>query len=428
MNRGTLGLALAALVVAYVLFGPKPGPGGAERVRPVSTDLRADGLGVAADWLRGAGFNVRALRGRYGELDPVDQEGHSVATGTGDVLITHAPAHMAPSYGELPHLRNWLRRGNTLIVVGALNDSPDWAEGNGTAARSAWADSTVEQLSGVAFTAVHDRAETKDPLAGSVRFQEPQEIALLPDVGHPYFAGVQRVLAYSDHPTDAWVVNRRPHSAGAARIVLGRVAVGRRNGDAVIVVPDHLGRVIVVTVGSVFTNRAIGHADNARLFANLVTAHLGPRGVVWFDDSHQGATSIYNAAALARDPRLYWTIAIVLGLWFAWVLGMQKLGAAPAVPLADEAALVESAAGLLDRHVTPSDAVRLMLDRFVRRHAPRGLSDAERDEFRWAAVAGPQAARAAAILRAAREALRTGRKVRIVPVRRAIVILEELLT
>ena len=423
MNRGTLGLALAALFVAYVMFGPTLGPGGTEHVRPISTDMRADGLGVAADWMRGAGFNVRALRGRYTELDPLDQDGRSVATSTGDVLIAHLPFRLAEGYREVPRLKNWVRRGNTLIVVAALNDSPAWADrvaGRGTPVSLA-----VASLSGVSFSAIEERAEaTKDTLA-SVRFAEPQELALFPETGHPFFAGVRSVLAYTDYPTSAWVIDK-DMSAGA-RLVLGRVAVGRQSGDALVVVPDRLGRTIVVTTGSVFTNRLIGRADNARFLANLVTAHLGPRGVVWFDDAHQGATSIYNAAALARDPRLYWTLAIVLGLWFAWVLGVQKLGAAPPAPLPDEAALVESAAGLLDRHVLPSEAARLMLDRFVRRHAPRHLGDADRDEFRWAGTAGPEAARAAGVLRAAREALQAGRKVRIVPVRRAIVILEELL-
>jgi hypothetical protein len=428
MNRGTLALAFAALLATYVLFGPKPAARGPSGARPVSTDMRADGLGVAAGWLRGAGIGVRVLRGRYTELDPVDQAGRSVASSSGDVLITHVPFHLEHGFRELPHLMSWVRRGNTLIVVAALNDTPAWTLDGDSGVSSGSISAEISALSGVSFRVIADRAERQDPILPSVRLEQPQELVLLPQADHPYFAGVKTVLAYCDYPTSAWIVDADQSAGSGARLVLGSVAVGRLSGDAVVVVPEQRGRVIVVTAASVFANRAIGHADNARFFANLVTAHLGPRGVVWFDDAHQGATSIYNVDALARDPRLYWTLAIVLGLWFAWVLGIQKLGAAPSPPLPGEEALVETAAGLLDRHVPPGDAVRLMLDRFIRRHAPRNLTDAEREEFHWAAAVGPHAARAAAVLRAATTAQRAGRQVRIVPVRRAIVILEELLT
>ena len=90
------------------------------------------------------------------------------------------------------------------------------------------------------------------------------------------------------------------------------------------------GQVLLCAGGSLFTNRALGNADNARLFANIVSARMAGDGVVLFDDLRQGLSANYDPARFYRDPRLFKTMFIVLGLWFVWVLGSTRLRA-PAI-------------------------------------------------------------------------------------------------
>src|SRR2546430_15625774 len=81
--------------------------------------------------------------------------------------------------------------------------------------------------------------------------------------------------------------------------------------------PQASGTVIVSGFGSLFSNRALGLADNARLLANIVTATVRPKGAVLFDDEHQGLAAAYDPAKFYNDPRLYGTIGVLAAVWLA---------------------------------------------------------------------------------------------------------------
>jgi hypothetical protein len=114
-----------------------------------------------------------------------------------------------------------------------------------------------------------------------------------------------------------------------------------------------------------FTNRALGNADNAQLFANIVSTRVASDGVVLFDDLRQGLSANYDPARFYRDPRLYKTLLIMLGLWFVWVLGSTRLRA-PAIVAHDpsEADLVRRAGGLISRTVAPHHTALRLFDHF----------------------------------------------------------------
>ena len=65
------------------------------------------------------------------------------------------------------------------------------------------------------------------------------------------------------------------------------------------------GSILLSAGGTLFTNRALGNADNAGLFANIVSARVARDGVVLFDDLRQGLSANYDPARFYRDPRLY---------------------------------------------------------------------------------------------------------------------------
>jgi hypothetical protein len=130
------------------------------------------------------------------------------------------------------------------------------------------------------------------------------------------------------------------------------------------------GHLLLSSGGSMFTNRALGEADNAKLFANIVSARVASDGVVLFDDLRQGVSASYNPARFYKDPRLYKTLFILLALWLVWVVGSTRLRA-PVLVSHDpsEADLVRHAGGLIARTVATQHAALCLYDGFfARRH------------------------------------------------------------
>ncbi|HEX6245517.1 MAG TPA: hypothetical protein VFZ61_31555, partial [Polyangiales bacterium] len=141
--------------------------------------------------------------------------------------------------------------------------------------------------------------------------------------------------------------------------------------------------ILLAAGGTLFSNRALGNDDNARLFANIVGT-LPRDGVVLFDDLRQGLSASYDPARFYRDPRLYTTLFIVLGVWLAWVVGGTRLR----VPVADahepsEAELVRRAGGLIARTVPPWHAAQALFDHFFARVARAARSGAPERGDLW---------------------------------------------
>ena len=115
--------------------------------------------------------------------------------------------------------------------------------------------------------------------------------------------------------------------------------------------------------GTLFSNRALGLGDNARLLANLVAHSVGREGVVLFDDGHQGLAPRYDPQQLFGDRRLHLSIGLVLALWLLWVLGRR--GCAPAVVevAPRPAELLRAAGGFLARVLPTAAAARRLLER-----------------------------------------------------------------
>jgi hypothetical protein len=342
----TLALALAALVAAWAAFGPRPPPGHDTFARPLSTELRADGLAGAARSLAAAGVPVERLRGRYGTLS----EPSAAWPRRGNVLITHLPHLLPVRAREVDLLERWLKDGNALIVVAALADTPGWAA-PGASPTGLLAD--LDALVGLA--AVRDAPRRPRPgsaLRESLRLPQPARVWLRFGDSPALLAGIPEVVGESDYPSIGWRPSRR-----APRVTFGRTGPDDSSGAGVWLLTRGSSRIFVVPLGSAFTNRVIGQGGNAALLDRLLGATLGPGGAVIFDDVHQGAATLYTPAALADDPRLYWTIALAVAVWFVWVLGSQRLAPAPwpqAPPGEDE--VVEAAAGLYAREL-PRGAV-----------------------------------------------------------------------
>ena len=402
-------LALAALAAFYGLW-LRPSPSldpDANIARPTTAERRGNGYAGLYEWLQRSGVEVRSLRERYGSLPDLD------LSPRGNLLILSLPAVEVFRSDELSALDRWVRRGNTLLINAALLDQPDWA-----ARRSAGAVVEIESLTAIEFETPKGRESRLDdtPLAQRVReadardarskgdededdedeesedefgvergklLEIPGKIPLTATGPHVLLEGVKTLELETDYTAEDWSL-RMPYDNFV--LTLARTADGegalfeQRVGE---------GRVLLSAGGSLFTNRALGNADNARLFGNIVGARMSRDGVVLFDDLRQGLSASYDPARFYEDPRLYKTMFIVLGLWLVWVLGSTRLRAPP-IERHDpsEADLVQRAGGLIARTVTPSHTAVRLFDLFferVARAARRagGKAPERGDQWQW---------------------------------------------
>jgi hypothetical protein len=192
----------------------------------------------------------------------------------------------------------------------------------------------------------------------------PEKIALEATGPHALLEGVRRLALETDYEPQQWSL-RMPYDNFVLTLARGQDGEGALFEQRV-----GAGRVLLAAGGTLFSNRALGNDDNARLFANVVSVTMAADGVVLFDDLRQGLSASYDPARFYRDSRLYTTIFILAGLWFVWVVGGTKLRA-PAVEAHDpsEAELVRRAGGLIARTVPPWHAALTLFDHFFTRVA-----------------------------------------------------------
>ena len=396
-------LALASLAAFYGLW-LRPAPTldpDADAARPTTAERRGNGYAALFEWLRSSGVDARSFRERYSGLTELN------APPRGNLLILSLPAVEVFHSDEFGALDQWVRRGNTLLINAALLDQPGWA-----ARRSSGAAVDVESLTSIEFETRKAREARLDatPLSQRVREADaraaekgedgeeeeepddeelgaaldgPEKIALTATGPHALLRNVRTLELETDYKAEEWSL-RMPYDnfvLTLARDSNGEGALFEQRVGA--------GSVLLCAGGSLFTNRALGNADNAQLFANIVSLRMADDGVVLFDDLRQGLSASYDPARFYRDPRLFKTVFIVLGLWLVWVLGSTRLRA-PAIVAHDpsEAELVRRAGGLIARSVASHHAALALFDHFfggVARAARRaGGASAERgDLWQW---------------------------------------------
>lgn len=403
----TLGCALAALLLFGTLFLQRSVLGARRTSLPTTVEHADNGLLGAMSWLNGEGVRTLALRERSGTL-----RGRRDLAPRGNLLIVSLPAVTAFLPDEAVALDQWLRQGNTLLVLAALRDRPGWASvpllmrsdlqlltglgmqppadllaekrGAATAAGGA-----APAAGGAASRQPREqRVGSRMPL--NAQLDEPERTGLIPNRAHPYFAGVVQAVAFSDYPP---LANRVTIPGDGFALALAHE--GDTADDAFWVRPDGAGTIIVSGFGSLFTNRALGEPGNARLLANIVGASVATDGSVVFDDEHQGLSDAYDAARFYRDPRLYRTVAVIAAVWLAWVLGGTRLQAPlQRAPAPREAELVRTTGLFLARVLRPAAAARRMLEQFLQRICAAAGRDAADPAGAWQWLAGhPRLAR-----------------------------------
>ncbi len=412
----TLGLALAALALFYVLFVPKPVPAQNEPALPLSTELRPDGYQAAWRWLKSEGIPVTALHERYDRLFT----GNVSPSLTGNILLTTLPHKLAARPGEVTQLDQWVERGNTLIVMAALDDTPLWALTNSSNLIEA-----AGRLTRLKFTVIDagdapkQGAQPHQPIGSVLKnLVGVLSSTIEPRGDHPFLQGVKAVQVLSEFPASRW---RGVSMDSSAVLQIGQIA---GNGDAAIWLRRQgRGQVITFAAASIFSNAVIGERDNARLLSNLIAWSRGGAGTVIFDDAHQGAVSYYDAKAFFKDPRLHRTIAWIVLLWFVFVLGMQRLRSRQVDwnPV-DVTAFVGGSGEFFAATLTSATAGARLLAHFFNSIRGRlGLTQDGTPEWEWLSAQAGAAPRDLMELRRFHERAQAGRSVDLVRLQNLLV-------
>jgi hypothetical protein len=374
----TLLCAIGALAMFSIMFLNREGVSSSFDVpRPITSERRGNGYHAAMTWLDNEKIRSVSLRDRYGTLASRED-----LTASGNLLIVTLPARGNFKTEEFVPLDRWIRAGNTLLVMASLSDNPDWHGDFG-----AYEPGNVTLLTGLEIETtkardkrlerrVHPDRTEKDPKVvepGAFRqFSEPLRTVIVPNREHAYFEGVKEVIALSDFPRHVWTV-KVPYQGFVLSLAHEKGTVE----GALWTRPWGNGRIVLSSYGTLFTNRAIGLADNAKLLANLVSVTVGEKGTVLFDDAHQGISAAYDPDKFFTDRRLYTTVGVLAALWFIWVLGSTHLRLPTTRnPAPREAELIRAAGSFLSRALPGHAGARQLIENFFRRLGARAGASA----------------------------------------------------
>src|SRR5690606_22003213 len=122
---------------------------------------------------------------------------------------------------EHENLMAWVRSGNTLLILAALDDTPEWAPAN--ASRDFLED--LQIISGVRFR--QENASTVGgPTLGRAPIGAGTAVELEAIDGHPLMEGVETLRGYSDAESALW----GPIVPESASMLLLRLAAERTSG------------------------------------------------------------------------------------------------------------------------------------------------------------------------------------------------------
>lgn len=396
------GAVVACLIVVALFFQATPQ---APITRPVSSERGRHGYLALRNWLERQNVAVVSMQERFDEsLTGAPQ------FATGNIMITTMP-HLHPlRLVEFQRLSAWIRAGNTLLIMAALDDTPEWSLESGGLPFIG----QLRSLTGLGFEPV-----AADPADADERSPGPQvaaggEIVFEPIAGHPLMAGVNALEVSSDAESALWRADTMPAFDG----VLLRLAVERSSRiDAVWQMSKDSGQIVLVSSGSLLTNERLARPDTGRFVANLVRYHLGENGSVIFDDMHQGLTALYDPAAFYADRRLHYTVLFVIAGWLAYVLGASNRLAPVRIerPEPRQGDLLEAVGGFMARRLGRREAGLLLLDEwFDELRRARGLDDGAAPPWRHLAATPALSRGTLAELERTHERLRNGHVVNLV--------------
>src|SRR6202049_4630722 len=195
----TLLCALGSLLLFAALFVRGEGLDSRRIALPTTIERHGNGLAGAMSWLEAEGIRTLSLRERFDTLAK-----RRDLPRAGNFLIMTVPVATPFRVEEVRAVDHWIRAGNTLLVLAALSDTPDWGRGRLSIHND------LQLLTGLDFETVRSAESSQNAAArmieASRELAQPQRGTLVPNRPHPYLRGVNSVVAWSDYPPQAWTV------------------------------------------------------------------------------------------------------------------------------------------------------------------------------------------------------------------------------
>lgn len=358
----TLGGGLLALYLVIILLAPKTQPDFASY--PRTADTGRHGLSILSEWLAHENLPGMVLRKRLDELvnDPGLPE-------QGNLLVMHLPLYHPMRDNELDWLRGWLAQGNTLLLLAAHSDYPEWAairdfedlayryrvlfelgfdiEPGDTFGVDDKDDKDVSVFD--PFNLPGPATRTDFTLVASHDSSLLQDVRQLEVSGQPYGAHNWKLEARESYRSTLPLLNEKDSASPA----VWQVRIGQ-------------GTAIVSRFAGLLGNDTLTRADNAQFVMNLFSLYRTEQGVVIFDDMHQGASDLYDPQAFYADSRLHATLWFLFGFWLLYLVGRSNRIAPPATTRMTMHAVdfVRAVGGLFARRLSRHTAAQAMFKHF----------------------------------------------------------------
>lgn len=321
----TLVGGLFALYLVISLLVPPSQPDYASY--PLSIDRDQHGLALLYEWLGNNNIPLHSSRQRYDDL-----ASQAKMSDVGNIMIISLPLKIEAREEELSSLRQWIAQGNTVLILAAHGDSPNWAASHQINNRYP----SFPLLSSLGFNisfdlkddATDENSQEDDKVKSLYKAINPSEATnqtLIPaGINNPAIQSVMVKRRQSKQVN--WILSPRERPR-ASRVLLAEA----ENQDAAAMWQVRIGsgNIIVSRYADLFSNHWLEKAHNARLFDTLLLQHLAEDGFVIFDDMHQGLTELYNPDAFYSDPRLHNTLWFLFGFWLLYLIGHSNKLAPP---------------------------------------------------------------------------------------------------
>ena len=260
--------------------------------------------------------------------------------GTGNILIITRSRQGAPvsfTDQEIDLLDDWVKKGNTLLLLGALDD---------------W-DDTRAFLRQIGFT-VPDKTDSVSDFLQPFERENQQTMEIQPVIGTNQTGTMILPRSASlpvSFPTDAKVLWQS----------LGQ--------PFVVDVPRGAGHVICGASDRLLSNSYLGKGDNLAIVLQMLTPGGQPPRHLFFEESHHGFSAVYAMVRLLDDPgvRFAGMLAVLGALAF---LGTSLVRFGSVIPLHHETGrstleFVDSIADLYLRADLRNDTIKYL---FIETH------------------------------------------------------------
>ncbi|MCE0485066.1 MAG: DUF4350 domain-containing protein [Methylacidiphilales bacterium] len=257
--------------------------------------------------------------------------------GTGNVLVitrSQAAARVTFSEQEIDLLDDWVKKGNTILLLGALGD---------------W-DDTRMFLRQIGFTV-------------------PEEKGSVADLFQPFHPGSEQSIQVQPGPGSAEPGTLILPAVTALPIAYpaGARVLWQQEGEPYVVdVPRGAGHVICGASDQILSNKYLGQGDDFAVVLRLLMPSGEMPRHIFFEETHHGYSAVYALAHLLNDPgvRFGGMLALLGGLAF---LGSSLLRFGPVIPLEREAGrsmleFVDSMADLYRRADLRNEMVRVLFN------------------------------------------------------------------